>query len=285
MGRWGKGIYDSDSSLDYLSTITDFLMKDVSHWFAPEQVYQSSKWLENALILIEIMLIFSEADHIASQSHLMDQHTAIRRWQEIFLRVWDAELEDTENHFSYSNYAYRIEQRQNVNALFDRLSEIAASWRDDLPKRDLQPFNLNLPMFSITRFRTRHNRDISLVGRFLSDLIEMLTHRIVFILSEENREKEWGFDFYELEELWVTVDILGLVCEKYQVTPGIRPQTVQRWLDTSISLWLDYYADAPEKIDDAQALAEHEGQLYTDVLNIFIRFITVAQQYPGGMSI
>jgi hypothetical protein len=57
MGRWGKGIYQSDSALDYFSTIADYIERELAYWFAPEHVSKSSGWLSQAIIPIELFLL------------------------------------------------------------------------------------------------------------------------------------------------------------------------------------------------------------------------------------
>src|SRR5687768_8632293 len=164
MSRWGKGISDTDFMIDFLVEIRQLLMKEAAYWFSPEQISISSDsrfkiyWLGQALTIIEIMLIFRDPDpdHIRLPSFTI-QHTAIMRWQNIFFGVWDSEWDDKRDR-PYGSLAYRIEQRETVKALFDRLNELA-----DLRRHD-QPFTLQgqLPIFS--------KRDHQ--GRFFRELID-----------------------------------------------------------------------------------------------------------------
>jgi hypothetical protein len=234
-----------------------------------------------------VILLFAEVDVLDSNTHLMDQQTTVRRWKETFFGVWDAEWEDDDTYRSilpYSFAKYRIEHRQTAHILFDHLIELADFWCDDQPGRDLQPFALEgtLPLMSLTRLKNRDGEERSLTGIFFKTFIHMLIRSIIFVLSEENREHEWGFDLHELEEVWIAVDIIGRLCEKYQISPGLRPATIHRWLDTTIGLWLDHYSEGPDKITDIPTLIEKEA-LYTNSVNVFVRLITVARQHPGGM--
>jgi hypothetical protein len=288
MGRFGVGIYDSDRNMDFLFGIKKFLKQEAAYVFSPEQIeqrYSKTLWLRDALTIVEIINFFAEPyeEHFGLPAFLEDYDTAIMRWREAFFSVWDGEWNDTPDFAPYSQHTYRIEHRYIAVTLFDRLIDISNYWRHDLPERDIQPFAYldNLPVF------TPQSRDPldQLVGQFFEDLIEKLTHHIVFFFSEENREKERGFHINELEEMLVSVDIIGLLCEKYQISPQLRPQTVQRWLDTATGLWLNSYSTPTEPIIDMQTLLEKEGPLYTNAVTAFVRLITVAQRYPGRFEI
>lgn len=279
MSRWGKGISDTDFMIDFLVEIRQLLMKEAAYWFSPEQISISSDsqcktyWLREALTIIEIMLIFtdSDPDHISLPSFNI-QHTAIMRWQNIFFGVWDSELDDKRD-IPYSSLAYRVEQRETVKALFDRLSEIAAQ-RYDLPRKNLQPFPLQgqLPIFS--RILRDHR------GRFFRELIDILTQRVVFLLSEEIAESTRGLDTSDIEVVWIAVDLIGYLCEKYHASPRVRPRTVHRWLDKVIIGWINFYSDGDEDPIDMETLAMKDG--YTNVVATFVRLIDIAQQYPSN---
>lgn len=287
MGRWNYGIYDSDTSLDYLAVIHKFLMKETVYCFSPEQVFANTYWLQEALTLVEIMLILAEEDHDGAQSHLMDQHNAVRRWRDVFFNVWDADWNDPSNHsLPYRDYVYRVEHRSTILMMFDRLIELADYWQADLLQRDIPPFVLRekLPLFSLVRLRGRDGQDMLYTGRFLDDFIEMLRCHIVFLFSEENREKDWGFDFSDLDEAWVDIDLLALMCQKYETSPGLRPPTIHRWLDMSLGLW-SRYIDHPERPVSVDTLPEYEGILYTNTVTVFVRLIDVAQRYSRGWGL
>jgi hypothetical protein len=291
MGRWGDDIYESDTSLDFLAEIKSSLMKEAAYVFALERgnVYSNITWLRDALTIIEMMNIFAEPDqdHFGLPVFLRDYGAAITRWREAFFLVWDDKWEGIAVHnfppdpALYNHYDYRVEHRHIAAALFDRLNDIADYWRDDLSEHDLQPFVYmdELPLFSV---RSQDHRGRPDVGGFFYDLIIKLTQHIGFTFSEESMER--GLDYSDIETVSVAVDLIGSLCEIYRASPGLRPATVQRWLDKVISIWIGIYSDDPENLIDAQTLAEKDG-LYANVVTIFVRLITVAQQYPGRFEI
>jgi hypothetical protein len=282
MGRWGDGIYDRND--DYFADITKVLVQDAAYRFAPEQVKPRASWLIEALTLIEIMLIFSENEFI-STIYLARQDTAIKRWQEIFLQIWDAEWSDRSEDVPYHTYSYRLEQRHMIIDMFNRLYELSEVWQFNAPQHDIQPFALEgkLPYFSLISLKDQDGREYLVTGTFLGRVIDRLIRKIVFILSQENREKDWIFGFSDLEELWTAIDMLSQLCERYDVSPGLKLATIQRWLDTTIGLWIDINSDNPDQIIDVQTLAEQEGELYTNVVTMFVRLMTLAQRHPGGI--
>src|SRR5687767_3584316 len=115
MGRFGYGIYDSDSNLGFLSGIKKFLLQEASYVFSPEMGYVHLKilWLRDALTIIEIINVFAEPyeEHFGLPSFLEDYGAAVMRWREVFFRVWDGEWNDTPDFAPYSQHTYRVEHR------------------------------------------------------------------------------------------------------------------------------------------------------------------------------
>jgi hypothetical protein len=236
-----------------------------------------------AFTLLEMMVILGGVD---STIHMINHETAIERWREVFFNVWDAEWNEVQGfdaRFPYSTFAYRVEHRSLVNNLFDHLWELAEDWRDnksdDMPARDPQPFMLKdrLPHFSSLLVTAPNGEEVFVTGRFLWTFFDMLTQKIVFVLSEENREKLMGFDLYELEEVWVAIDVMAYLCEKYRTAPSLRAETIHRWLNITIGIWMK--SDRAHKIDDVQMLAEKDS-LYSNSLAVFVRLMTIAQRNP-----
>src|SRR5689334_17041815 len=130
MGRWGDGIYESDSALDYFSTISDRFEREIAYWFSSEHVIHNGYWLAQALAVIEIVLLFEQHD-IGSTVYL-ENSNAIDRWREIFLGVWDESWQHDNQYgshiYDYDEPSYRNQHRQGVVAMFDRLESVAAYW-------------------------------------------------------------------------------------------------------------------------------------------------------------
>jgi hypothetical protein len=43
MGRWGNGMYESDSALDYFAKITDLFERELAYWFVPVRVSHDAR--------------------------------------------------------------------------------------------------------------------------------------------------------------------------------------------------------------------------------------------------
>jgi hypothetical protein len=256
MGRWGDGIYESDSALDFFfGTITKRLIRDMVFWFSPEQVDQSARWLTEVLTLIEIFLIFDELK-IGTIADPSLHPSAVKRWRRAFFKVWDAEWDspDLENA-GYRMSAYRVEHRHIARRWVQRLYKRALD-----EHQDLDPFvpKENLPYFSVA-------------GSFFYDLGEMLTDKIVFILSEENRENV--IDFFEIEIVWVAIDVIGILCERYSLSPRLKENTINHWFEKMIAIW-------NERASENGRTPSDELALYTNVVRIFDRLRSLARQYP-----
>ena len=85
MGRWGKGIYQSDFALDYFSTITDRIEREVAFQFSPEQTREEDWWVIRAIKVIETSLLLDQH----RQTNILFSSTveSVQRWQKAFFTV------------------------------------------------------------------------------------------------------------------------------------------------------------------------------------------------------
>ena len=262
MARDGDGIYESDAGFDALRDIKDDVMREVMYWFAPEQVEQDVYWLEQALTVIEMLLILAEDKR---GYRFVENGTTIRRWQTMVFSVWDAEwnyrLPDYRDPIPYSEFAYRVEQRMLVNSLFDHL------------------YNLTEETYGEQTLILTKRRPMFRGGDCVWNLCKRLIHRIVFELSDDNDNRNDFFSIHDLHEVWVAVDLLGLLCERYQMSVHLRTETVQHWLDLNIVLWLNEYGREPGEQVSTETLSE--DPLYVNVMNAFVRLIMAIQKVNG----
>jgi hypothetical protein len=266
MGFWGTKLYQSDQALDYFSTITDLLEREMAYWFSPEQVRHEAWWLGQALAVVELMLLFEQ--HDKGSSVYVQSEAAAARWREVFLQVWDGDWGHEPEPYDPQNPLRTPEQRQQERlmalAMFDYLHTIAHFWTQigmSGSKPELAPMQLPhpLPYFSL---RTP--------TRFTSDLFGHLEREIIYWLSLEKRSEIFWSD---VVEVWVAVDVLGFLSERYERTPGVNATTVQVWREKTVDIWKD------SQEGDEQAWDENDPLLVT-VMGVFDHLACMAEKYP-----
>jgi hypothetical protein len=271
MGRWGDGIYESDAALDYFSKITDFIDREmlILYLVAPEVDSYQGDWIAQMLAVIEAMLLF-EKHNIGSSIYLNETDT-IERWREVFLRIWDGDWhgEGTRTH-PVDNAEYRKEQRSQIIEMFDYLKKIAVYWNSEKPEVKPVPADYQLPLLSVHRWKTEEGREVIKVKDFAEDFIAFLEKEIIYRFSQEKRGEAVTF-FSVIEEVWVAVDILGLLCETYEQSPGVSAKIVQMWRETFIRIWEEW----------AEAKVEEDDTLFKNGMAVFDRLEAVARKYPA----
>jgi hypothetical protein len=276
MGHWGKGIYDSDQALDYLSTITDQIEREIAYWTSPEQVHAESWWLAQVLTVIEVMLLLEDKGSMA----YMHDEAAVWRWREVFLSAWDGDWDDSgasyHEPYPYARPDYRQQHRAAIIALFDRLEGIARGWGNlekgmrDTPLTTLL-HDYSLPYFSIHRWKTRDNRDALTIERFVVDLIHHVARDIVYLLSPDMRPEVLAFNVYEMG---AAVDVLALLCARYDQSPGFKLTVIRGWRAATTEIWKAFNTSDKLPWDEADPL-------HQNVMQAFDRLEAVAAQYPA----
>lgn len=254
-------IYHTDAALDHVVRITDYyLLREITFHISPERVIQSSGWIADVIIVVEIMLLFDKND-IGSSVYLMDGEQTVKRWRQTFFSVWDAEWDEPErSRYPFRAYAYRHANREVAVKWFDRLDELARLWSND--PRAMTKFapDNELPYFSIPY-----------AGFTLSNLIEQLKYSIVFVLSDENHVLE--VDWNEMQQVWVAIDVMALLCEAYSVGPSVTSQRVEIWQRKMIDIWKALlFQDSLEW--------KEEDELYQGVVARFDQLKALAEKYP-----
>lgn len=274
MGRWGKGIYDSDDALDFFQTITDQIEREAAYWFSPEQVIHNGWWLAQVLAVMEVILLFEEND-IGSSSYF-NNTTTVRRWRDIFMSVWDGDWKhDNEMYDSYPHGYdapnYRKQHRPGIVDLFERMENLAYYWtdgEDNNPPPVLIPLleDYPLPFFSLLRVTNRENKTFIGVEPFTHKLIESRVKEIIYLLSGKRK------GYVDEEKIWVSVDVLGLLCQTYEQSPTINNELVRTWHETTIQMWTAtaYGGEHWEETDE----------LYQNVKAAFDRLEAIARKYP-----
>lgn len=261
MGRWGDGIYKSDDALDYLLGVKHRVMSELAYWFVPEVITPDEGWLWRALGVVEIAVVLEEHE-LGSSSFLNYEGTenAFRRWRDALLRVWDADWSEPTYPDKYlGTPEARQQHRAAVVTLFDRLESIAHFWNhlNDKPRKELPalPEEFTLPYFSISYFAYQ--------------LVDQLEKDIFAAFSAEKRDRA----FLHIEEVWVAVDLVGFLCEVYDLSPELSPQTVRDWRDLTVEIYKDL------AIEDTFAWTPDNDPMAQNFLAAFSRLEAVAVKH------
>ena len=276
MGRWGDGLYESDSALDWFAVhIAARLERELIFRFAIEKVKQDTRWLSSVIPVIEIILLLMQ--HGKGIDVCIDDVAAIQRWRDVFLWVWDGEWDESDVRLSSAYYAYsapeyRRQHRQAFVTMFGCLEKVASHWEilSKGPETE-QPDLTNLlaeyplPYPSVYRKKNREGKLVVCGNEFTYELIEYLGQAIVFALWTEVS------DFVN-ESVWVGVDLLAFICKAYEQSPGVKEHHVRVWREETVMIWKARFED--EKIEWV------EDDLYYNVMRAFDRLEAVARQYP-----
>jgi hypothetical protein len=272
MGR-GKndGLQDSDDALDYQATITDRFERELAFWISPEKVFNTGWWLARVLAVIEGILLLAQRDERSSV--FLEEPKAVKRWRDVFLNVWD-DNQTRERQYSniFDDPAYLQQHRPAIVVIFDRLENIAHEWINPIGPVDLQLLppllpDYPLPYFSIYRRIIQGDKEVTGVERFTSDLLESLVKDIIYHLSPEKRSEALAFN---VEAVWVAVDMLGFLCKAYEQSPGINEQTVRNWRTTTIEIDKQFTGESWDESD----------KLTLEIIAAFDRLEAMAKKYP-----
>lgn len=261
MGRWGDGLYDSDDALDFFSTITGRLERELAHWLMPERVAPQTMWLAQIFAGLEAMIMLTELDW-ATSNHL-EYETIIQRWKIAFLEVWDGEWSDNPNYntYQYNTPAYRKEHRSIVIKQFEYLEGVVHYWTNlgtDKQVAEPAPFDEKLPYFPYS-------------GRLVGELMGSLEREIIYCLSAEKRSQVIFLNV--IYEIGVSVDVLAFLCERYQKSPGIREGVVEGWRTITTEIYKTSF-------DEKKIFDPNDGY-YRNMMAAFDRLAALARQYPA----
>jgi hypothetical protein len=280
MGRWGVGIYESDTALDYFSEITALLEREIAYWFAPEHVNNSGWWLAQVFTVVELVCLLDQVDS-ASTVFLAVENPS--RWRETILGVWDGDWENMSQEFfrpyhPCDTFEYRMQNRPSIVAMFEYLEATVHFWQI-LSKSDLKPVQSvlqlphPLPYFSIQRSTDQKNHETASVERFIHKLIGYLVREIIYWLSQEKRTEVLTFGS---EEVWVSVDLLGFLCERYEQSPCVNVKKVRVWQET--------INEVEKSFLEGQGVWDETNPVYRNVLQAFERLERVAEKYPPPLD-
>ncbi len=210
MGRWGKGIYQSDSALDYFSTITDRIEREFAFQFSPEQAKPEAWWLMKVISLAEVTLLLFK--HCEINIFYDSTVESVQRWQQILIKNWDADLElDEHSKTPFDSVSYRTDKRPTVVLLFSQIESIAQRWADHNYEVDFEKLLTSASPDSFSQLKDKNGNGFLHNIRFMGELIDQLVKDIIYWLSSEMRNHLLGF-FGGYEDIVVAIDLLGCLC-------------------------------------------------------------------------
>jgi hypothetical protein len=275
MGRWGDELYQSDTVGDFHNAFIRQIEREVAYSISPEQIQHDSGWIAHTITLLELILLFEQND---MNGGLTRDEQKVKRWCEIFFSVWDSDWEEKPKGYGNSVYdtrEYRKQHRTAIVEKFDYLQGIAHYWTELFndntnAKLESLPQDYPLPHYSIKRWMTEDGKEMIEVEHFVVELMEYLEREIIYWLSPEKRAEAITFD---VEEVWVSVHLLGFLSEKYEQSPGVNERVVRKWRDTTIEIWKEFLNDDRIKWDEPKGL-------YLNVLGVFDKLEAMAKKYP-----
>ncbi|MYW04890.1 DUF4259 domain-containing protein [Streptomyces sp. SID3343] len=121
MGTWGSGNFDSDTSADHLSGITDRLVEEVAEAMTGDlvEIEADEYWGVAVPCNLELLLLLDRTGHVGVSLPRAD---VIAGWKETFMAVWDRTIDGLE-----PKPDYRAERRAVLERTFDQLAEAAAA--------------------------------------------------------------------------------------------------------------------------------------------------------------
>jgi hypothetical protein len=226
------------------------------------------------------MLLFEQ--HLFSSSVFLQDEQAVPRWRDAVLNVWDADWhQDTPASsaaYAFSQPAYRQRHRRAISAMFDRLQSLAHYWAD-VSKHLGEPILVSLseehplPDCSIRHWGNQQGMATVRAERFVADFAESLIKDIIYWLSVEKRADVLTFD---AEEIWVAVELLGFLCEVYDLSPQVDEQTVHAWRDATLEIGKHIRIGSQSVWDETYTLSRN-------IINAFNRLEKLAHNHPSNL--
>ncbi|MEQ8675995.1 MAG: hypothetical protein RLP44_20275 [Aggregatilineales bacterium] len=268
MGRDGEKLYDSDETFDFFYEVVDLIEREISFRLAPERVFHNTTWLREVINIVEVMLLF-DVHNVGTTVYMGRLAPSIKRLRDTFFNVWDGDWSQDEGgdaHAPFRDYQYRVKHRHVISSWFDRLDEIATYWSAD----DSDDLALFVPIADLPYFRyTNHlGKERIIAGAIMGAIHGLMLKTIVFNLSDENLEPT--IRFWEIEHVWVAVDVINTLCEAFGDAPSIREETIDRWFNRMKFSWMTFFSQESRVLDE-------DRELYQTVVALFDRLKRLAK--------
>jgi hypothetical protein len=126
MSRWGEGIFDSDTTLDFLAPIQAELIRRIVHHLSDESLVGEfgdgmaySHGTNPVLAAVEIICLLCENANI----HFFQPTSVVRRWREVCLERFESDP-FWDDCVTPDGLDARVERRKVIQATFDRLEAL-----------------------------------------------------------------------------------------------------------------------------------------------------------------
>lgn len=259
MGRWGDGVYEDDSCLNFLyGHVTVPLRHKLAYLLSPEEVRESWNWIIEVTTIIEIMLLFDTRPlDYNLLLHVYPSLGLAKRCREATLKIWDGDWAcKISKNF---NQTQRKKDRAILVAWLERIVQIATfhdyDSSEDFALEKFAP-DVPLPYFSLDRVEVRDGHFADFRGEIISTLVESLVHTAGFYTSP-NRLKETKY-WRDFAEVIVAVDVIGQLCQKYKVFPYISLDTLDAWE----KFYMERYADLGVITDEELPMLNNERAVF-----------------------
>ena len=122
MGTWGSGIYDNDSTLDYIEGIIKNLCNSIEDMLRYDYILLHAGMTQSYLFMCHIDLLEAICSRDDLYTSLPDT-AEIKRWKAKYMEVWEFTIDECE-----PTKDYQSERAEVLKKSFDRL--IALSRRN-----------------------------------------------------------------------------------------------------------------------------------------------------------
>ena len=126
MNRWGTGVFESDSALDFLWILNDNLMKQIVFYIADESLI--GWWIaryEEGIAAADLLALWCEKSGSSEGIHKKN----VIRWRELYLQRFETDPQ-WDNALTPDGLDARTERRKVIEATFDRLEAVAMDDED-----------------------------------------------------------------------------------------------------------------------------------------------------------
>ena len=115
MGTWGSGIYENDSTRDYIDGIINNLCNSIKDMLRYNYILLHARMMQSYLFMCHIDLL----EAICSRDNLytsLPDTAEIERWKAKYIEVWEFTIDECEPDANY-----KAEHAEVLKQSFDRL--------------------------------------------------------------------------------------------------------------------------------------------------------------------
>lgn len=127
MSTWGSGSFENDTAADHLYDFMGRMLDDMREVMAhPEEYEPDEYWGDAFPVHLEILALLAAQPWSGIQIPPPEE---VASWQQCYMQVWDRNIDDLD-----PDADYKVERRQMLDALFERLKCLAALHHTPAPE-------------------------------------------------------------------------------------------------------------------------------------------------------